>query len=157
MPIQEGSREIEYDHFSSAGQVGPTSRFMENPSAPERKDAESLGLGLFNESLEGWSNLYTINTFSIFFVTTAFLGLLAKGSEDIENYWSSVINVTSISGITKVAQNHVKCFQNIVQQEINSTLLTSFATTAPRPQLHIWQSCFQQKLCWRTYRFAWTL
>ncbi|KAF9454780.1 NAD(P)-binding protein [Macrolepiota fuliginosa MF-IS2] len=91
---------------NNAGQVGPTSPFLENPSAPECKDAETLGLGLFNESLQGWSDLYAINTFSVFFVTTAFLGLLAKGSEDVEGYWSSVINITSISGVIKVAQNH---------------------------------------------------
>jgi len=41
-------------------------------------------------------------------VTTAFLGLLAKGSQDVDGYWSSVINITSISGIIKVAQNHVR-------------------------------------------------
>ena len=41
-------------------------------------------------------------------MTTAFLGLLAKGSEDIQGYWSSVINITSISGILKIAQNHVR-------------------------------------------------
>jgi hypothetical protein len=41
-------------------------------------------------------------------VTTAFLGLLAKGSDDIPGYWSSVINITSISGIIKLAQNHVR-------------------------------------------------
>ena len=41
-------------------------------------------------------------------MTTAFLGLLAKGSEDIQGYWSSVINITSISGILKIAQNNVR-------------------------------------------------
>jgi NAD(P)-dependent dehydrogenase (short-subunit alcohol dehydrogenase family) len=81
---------------------------MELPDAPERKDAESLGSALFNESLEGWADIYAINTFSIFFVSTAFLGLLAKGSEDVENYWSSIINITSISGHIKLAQNHVR-------------------------------------------------
>lgn len=91
---------------NNAGQVGPVSSFMDNPDAPECRDAESLGLGLFNESLEGWGDLYAINTFSVFFVTTAFLGLLAKGSEDVKDYWSSVINITSISGHIKIAQNH---------------------------------------------------
>ncbi|EKM79379.1 hypothetical protein AGABI1DRAFT_58947 [Agaricus bisporus var. burnettii JB137-S8] len=91
---------------NNAGQVGPTSPFMENPDAPERQNTESLGLGLFNESLDGWKDLYAINTFSIFFVTTAFLGLLAKGSEDIQGYWSNVIVITSISGVIKLAQNH---------------------------------------------------
>ena len=98
------------DNVPSAGQVGPISSFMGDPDAPERRDAESLGLGLFNESLEGWGDLYAINAFSIFFVTTAFLGLLAKGSEDVKDYWSSVINITSISGHIKIAQNHASYF-----------------------------------------------
>lgn len=40
-------------------------------------------------------------------MTSAFLGLLDKGSRDIEGYTSSVINITSISGILKIAQRHV--------------------------------------------------
>jgi NAD(P)-dependent dehydrogenase (short-subunit alcohol dehydrogenase family) len=76
--------------------------------APERKDAESLGQALFNnETPQQWADLYAINTFSIFFVTTAFLGLLDKGSHDSEGFSSSVINITSISGIIKLAQEHV--------------------------------------------------
>lgn len=93
--------------INNAGQVGPCSPFMNDPSAPERKDAESIGLGLFNnEGFDSWGKLYEINTFSIFFMTTAFLGLLAKGSGDREGWWSSVINITSISGIIKLAQDH---------------------------------------------------
>ncbi|KAH6912800.1 short-chain dehydrogenase [Coprinopsis sp. MPI-PUGE-AT-0042] len=93
--------------INNAGQVGPCSPFMGDPSSPERKDAESLGLGLFNnEGFDSWGKLYEINTFSVFFMTTAFLGLLAKGSEDREGWWSSVINITSISGVIKLAQDH---------------------------------------------------
>lgn len=92
---------------NNAGQTGPVSRFLEDPNSPERKDPETLGHALFNnESFESWSALYSVNTFSIFFVTTAFLGLLAKGSEDTPGYNSSVINITSISGVIKLAQNH---------------------------------------------------
>ena len=40
-------------------------------------------------------------------MTTAFLGLLDKGSRDFEGYTSSVVNITSISGILKIAQRHV--------------------------------------------------
>jgi len=40
-------------------------------------------------------------------MTTAFLGLLDKGSRDVEGYTSSVVNITSISGILKIAQRHV--------------------------------------------------
>ncbi|KAI0755311.1 NAD(P)-binding protein [Daedaleopsis nitida] len=92
---------------NNAGQTGPVSRWFGNPDAPERASPESIGRSLFEgESFESWGELYNVNTFSIFFVTTAFLGLLAKGSEDVPGYTSSVINITSVSGIVKLAQNH---------------------------------------------------
>ncbi|KAJ7163298.1 NAD(P)-binding protein [Mycena filopes] len=94
---------------NNAGQVGPTSPFMGNKSAPEMKDAETMGQSLFdNESFEEWGQLYAINTFSTFFVTTAFLGLLDKGTRESQTpgWTSSVINITSISGVIKLAQEH---------------------------------------------------
>ena len=95
--------------YTSAGQIGPISPFLNNKEAPENKTAESLGTALFNcQSFESWASHSSVNLASIFFVTTAFLGLLAKGSEDTEGYWSSVVNITSISGIIKLAQNHVR-------------------------------------------------
>jgi len=92
---------------NNAGQTGPVSPFLENTQGPEHKDPETLGRAMFNnESFEAWADLYSINTFSIYFVSTAFLGLLAKGSTDIPGYTSSIINITSISGNIKLAQNH---------------------------------------------------
>ncbi|KAJ7695963.1 short-chain dehydrogenase [Mycena rosella] len=95
---------------NNAGQVGPTSPFLNDRAAPEHKDAESFGQGLFNESPSGWADVYAINTFPIFFVTTAFLGLLDKGSRERESttpgFTSSVINITSISGLIRLAQDH---------------------------------------------------
>ena len=93
----------------SAGQVGPVAPWFENPNAPERASPETIGRAFFeNESFESWSSLYGVNTFSIFFVTTAFLGLLAKGSEDVPGYTSCVVNITSVSGHVKLSQNHVR-------------------------------------------------
>ncbi|KAJ7212279.1 NAD(P)-binding protein [Mycena pura] len=94
---------------NNAGQVGPVSTFLRDPTAPECKDPETLGQALFdNETFGEWSDIYTINTFSIFFVTTAFLGLLDKGSRESQTpgFTSSVINITSMSGVIKVAQEH---------------------------------------------------
>lgn len=49
-----------------------------------------------------------IDTFSIWFVTMAFLGLLEKGTKDIGgDFTAGVINITSISGLVKLAQDHV--------------------------------------------------
>ena len=93
----------------SAGQTGPVTPWLEDPNAPQRKDAATLGQALFDaHSFEDWSNLYQINAFSVFFSTTAFLGLLAKGSEDVPGWTSSVVNITSVSGLMKLSQNHVR-------------------------------------------------
>lgn len=78
-------------------------------STPERADAETLGKTLFdNETFQQWGDVYAINTFSIYFVTSAFLGLLDKGTQDVQGWSSSVINITSISGVIKMAQEHVR-------------------------------------------------
>ena len=87
----------------SAGQTGPVT----DTSTQEYQDGEAYGNKLMSESSEAWANLYSINTFPIYFVTAAFLGLLEKGSRDMQDLTSCVINITSISGVIKVAQNHV--------------------------------------------------
>ncbi|KAJ3800908.1 hypothetical protein GGU11DRAFT_676191 [Lentinula aff. detonsa] len=112
--ILQAKKEIEMKEgrlhilVNNAGQVGPTSPFLTDPDAPEVKDGESFGTALFKEDQRGWSDLYSINVFSIFFTTTAFLGLLEKGTKEckIPGYTSTVINITSISGIIKLAQDH---------------------------------------------------
>ncbi|KAI0252169.1 short-chain dehydrogenase [Lactifluus subvellereus] len=92
---------------NNAGVSGPLTPFLNDPLAPENANAETLGTALFNDDgLDAWTALYKINTFSIYYMTTAFLGLLDKGSRDIEGYTSSVVNITSISGILKIAQRH---------------------------------------------------
>jgi NAD(P)-dependent dehydrogenase (short-subunit alcohol dehydrogenase family) len=85
------------------------SPFLGDTSAPQHQSAETLGEALFqNESFEAWAQLYSINVSSIFFVTTALLGLLAAGGAERQLYPSCVINISSISGHTKLAQTHVR-------------------------------------------------
>ena len=92
---------------NNAGIVGPVSNFFNKTSSPEHASPGTLGQALFdNESFEAWENVYRTNTFSIFFTTTAFLGLLDKGSKDVESWSSVVINTTSISGLMKLSQDH---------------------------------------------------
>lgn len=92
---------------NNAGQGGPKSDFFNDLSHPAHASPQTLGLALFqHESFSEWADLYAINTFAIYFCTTAFLGLLATGSSDVENWTSVVVNVTSISGINKLAQRH---------------------------------------------------
>ncbi|RMJ28808.1 hypothetical protein PHISP_00355 [Aspergillus sp. HF37] len=75
----------------------------------ELQDPEALGRELFNPgsgSFEDWESVYRTNVCQLFFTTTAFLPLLQAGT-DAERGWSStVINISSISGIVKLAQHH---------------------------------------------------
>jgi NAD(P)-dependent dehydrogenase (short-subunit alcohol dehydrogenase family) len=87
---------------NNAGQVGPSF----DSKAPEYQNAENLGKLLFSQDPEGWTKVHQANTFSIYFVTAAFLGLLDKGSRDTEGYTSCVINITSVCGLTKLSQEH---------------------------------------------------
>ncbi|KAI6138777.1 hypothetical protein BKA82DRAFT_15248 [Pisolithus tinctorius] len=92
---------------NNAGQSGPSSAELNKPTPRSPKNADELSKYLFGqESFEEWSSLYAINAFSTYFVTVAFLGLLEKGSHDRTGFTSSVINVTSISGLIKLAQRH---------------------------------------------------
>ncbi|KAH9925389.1 NAD(P)-binding protein [Epithele typhae] len=92
---------------NNAGQVGPVSPWFEDPNAPQRASADATGRALFADaSFDDWAQIYSVNTFSIWFVTTAFLGLLTKGSDDVSGYTSSVVNITSVSGHVKLSQNH---------------------------------------------------
>ncbi|KZT65745.1 short-chain dehydrogenase [Daedalea quercina L-15889] len=91
---------------NNAGISGPLTPWLNDTSAPQHKDTETLGRALFDSaSFNDWSSVFGINTSALHFVTTAFLGLLAKGSEDEQLYTSCVINVTSLSGNNKLAQN----------------------------------------------------
>lgn len=93
----------------SAGQIGPASPFFNDLHAPQHMSPETLGQAVFDDqTFADWAQLYSVNTASVFFVTMAFLGLLAKGSDDRAGYTSCVINVSSISGMWKVGQARVR-------------------------------------------------
>jgi NAD(P)-dependent dehydrogenase (short-subunit alcohol dehydrogenase family) len=111
------------------------SKFFSIPSAPERKDTQTLGTALFNnESFQGkantiyrtrisviiyeigWADVFTINVSSWFFLSTACLGLLEKASKAREaetgGWSSSIIGISSISGQMKQAQDHVSAIRS---------------------------------------------
>ncbi|KAI0441092.1 hypothetical protein F4803DRAFT_435911 [Xylaria telfairii] len=73
------------------------------------KSAEEAKKNLFDpesSTFEDWTDVYRTNVAQIFFTTTAFLPLLQKASESSPGWSSTVINVTSISGLVKSSQHH---------------------------------------------------
>ncbi|KAG9315937.1 hypothetical protein JVU11DRAFT_3589 [Chiua virens] len=114
---------------NNAGQSGPLSPELNKPSPSAPKKAEEISQYLFNtESFEEWSALYAVNTFSVYFMTVAFLELLDKGSQDKPGFTSNVINITSISGLVKLAQRHF-CYNSskAAASHLTKMLSTEFA------------------------------
>ncbi|KAF9895295.1 hypothetical protein FE257_000199 [Aspergillus nanangensis] len=75
----------------------------------DAQSAEELQEDLFKHpsgSFDEWDRVFRTNVSQLFFVSTAFLPLLQKGT-DMEHGWSStVINISSVSGIIKLSQRH---------------------------------------------------
>lgn len=76
----------------------------------EHEDATELRKSLFEDpssaTLEDWESVYRTNVVQLFFTTTAFLPLLQKGSERDHGWSSTVLNISSMSGIVKTSQHH---------------------------------------------------
>ncbi|KAH7308699.1 hypothetical protein B0I35DRAFT_442464 [Stachybotrys elegans] len=75
----------------------------------ETGSAQELRKNLFEtdkSTYEDWQQTFNTNVTSHFFVTTAFLPLLQRSTEKHPGWSSTVINITSISGLVKSAQHH---------------------------------------------------
>ncbi|KAI1097592.1 NAD(P)-binding protein [Jackrogersella minutella] len=77
---------------------------------PEDTDADDLKARLWNnEDPEGWHASFNTNVTAVYFTTVAFLPLLQAGIRPkgpLEPYSSSVITISSMSGIMRHAQGH---------------------------------------------------
>ncbi|KAL1699025.1 hypothetical protein EV121DRAFT_217072 [Schizophyllum commune] len=91
---------------NNAGQSGPWSSWMSDDADPRNHSAEAFGTGLFAEPQDEWASHFRLNAYSSFFVTGAFLGLLAKGSERHGAWTASAMTITSMCGSSKLAQDH---------------------------------------------------
>jgi NAD(P)-dependent dehydrogenase (short-subunit alcohol dehydrogenase family) len=75
----------------------------------ESSSADEMRRNLFDDeknSYEDWNTTYNTNVTGTYFTTTAFLPLLQRSSESHRGWSSTVINISSISGLIKTAQHH---------------------------------------------------
>jgi len=87
---------------NNAGVAGPT--FQQEAESPEE-----LKKNLFDSkdaTFESWEQIYRTNVAQIYFLTTAFLPLLAHSTESHKDFSGTVINIASISGLIKNPQHH---------------------------------------------------
>lgn len=74
-------------------------------SKPDFSSAQSISEHLWKSEPENWQETFQTNLTAQFFVTAAFLPLLAKGGDATPGYTSSVVNIASISGVMKGSSN----------------------------------------------------
>jgi len=74
--------------FSAAGQ-------------PDMKSVDSISQHMLKSDPAAWTETFETNIIGQFFMTAAFLPLLAKGRDVTPGYTSSIVNITSISGLMK--------------------------------------------------------
>jgi len=80
-----------------------------NNQVPEGNSAEEMKKNLFDPedaTFEEWESTYRTNVPQIYFMTTAFLPLLQAATEHQHGFSGTVLNIGSISGLVKRAQNH---------------------------------------------------
>ena len=59
-----------------------------------------------NEDFAGWRSVFETNVAAVYFVTVAFLPLLQSSCNNSLPFKPSVVNIASMSGLTKDSQNH---------------------------------------------------
>lgn len=70
-------------------------------SEPDFKDAKSISEHLMKSEPDAWKETFMTNVAGQFFVAAGFLPLLAQGLANSPGYSPSIVNITSISGVTK--------------------------------------------------------
>ncbi|KAI9147479.1 NAD(P)H-dependent oxidoreductase [Paramyrothecium foliicola] len=87
-----GIAEDDDTKFSSAGE-------------PDMSDAKSISKHFLNTKPEQWADTLKTNVTGPYYMSVAFLPLLAKGREVTPGYASQIVNVSSISGAMKGTSN----------------------------------------------------
>ena len=88
-----------------------------------------------NATFDDWTNVYRTNAASHYFVTTAFLPLLARGSSsEHPGFQSCVINISSINGLIRTSLSH---FASNAAKAATIHVTKMLATELARMNLHI--------------------
>ncbi|OLN86573.1 Rhamnolipids biosynthesis 3-oxoacyl-[acyl-carrier-protein] reductase 5 [Colletotrichum chlorophyti] len=80
-----------------------------NTVSVESDSAQDMKASLFDEgksNFEDWGDVFATNVSATFFTAASLLPLLRKSSERFEGWSSTIINITSISGMVQVSQHH---------------------------------------------------
>lgn len=98
-----GSKESKGIHLlvNNAGIARDDNTRFDKAGKPDFSSAQAVSEHLMQSQPAQWSDTFQTNITAHFFMTAAFLPLLAKGRDVTPGYTSSVVNVGSISGVMK--------------------------------------------------------
>ncbi|KAK4998517.1 hypothetical protein LTR66_002263 [Elasticomyces elasticus] len=101
---------------------------------PEMSDPEAISTHFMKSPPESWEDTFRTNVTAGFYMSMAFLPLLAKGGEVVPGYTSSVVNVSSISGAMKGSSGGQFAYASskAAFTHLSRMLATTFAQTKVR-------------------------
>ncbi|KAL2352155.1 short chain dehydrogenase/reductase [Cryomyces antarcticus] len=101
---------------------------------PDMSDPQAISNHFMKSPPEAWEDTFRTNVTGAFYMSMAFLPLLAKGREVTPGYTSSVVNVTSISGFMKGSSSGQFAYASskAAFQHMSRMLATTFASTKVR-------------------------
>ncbi|KAL8706763.1 MAG: hypothetical protein Q9201_000189 [Fulgogasparrea decipioides] len=101
---------------------------------PDSKSPDNISEYLMSSESEDWADTFQTNITAQYFMSAAFLPLLAKGREVTPGYSTSVVNVASISGVMKGSSMGQFAYATSKAGLIHLTriLATTFAETKVR-------------------------
>jgi NAD(P)-dependent dehydrogenase (short-subunit alcohol dehydrogenase family) len=101
---------------------------------PDMSDPEAISKHFWQTPPESWADTFKTNTSGVYYMSMAFLPLLAKGREVTPGYTSSVINVSSISGSMKGSSSGQFAYaaSKAATTHLSRMLATTFAGTKVR-------------------------
>lgn len=80
---------------------------LTSPLTQGQESAEALSEELWKDDFDVWETVYKTNVVGAHFCAVRALPLLRKSTLTEPGFSSSIINITSISGITKMSQHHL--------------------------------------------------
>ncbi|KAI9819469.1 MAG: hypothetical protein M1827_006917 [Pycnora praestabilis] len=101
---------------------------------PDFSSADSVSEHLLKSESQNWADTFQTNVTAQYFMAAAFLPLLAKGREATPGFTSSVVNITSISGVMKGSSMGQFAYASSKAATIHLTrmLATTFVETKVR-------------------------
>lgn len=92
--------------INNAGIARDSNTSFSKNGQPDMKDAEAISKHLLRSEPENWAETFETNVTAQFFMSAAFIPLLAKGTANSQyTMSSSIVNISSISGLMKGSSN----------------------------------------------------